>query len=462
MFKMTSSAISRSELCEELSFNKAGALVSFEGWVRDHNEGKKVSSLEYQVYEKLAQKEGERIIQEAKDKFNLHDALAVHRYGHLKLGDVAVWIGATATHRDDAYKASRFIIDEIKRRLPVWKKEHYLEHEPKWVFCRDHHNHIHFSESEYFQKQKGLIDQDKLKRSKVLVIGAGGLGCPALLSLASAGVGAIGVMDHDLVSISNIHRQYLYTPNDVGEKKVAIASKKLKELDPFISVEVFEERFDIDSVKVLDSYDLVLDCTDNLATKYFIHDACFKTKTPLVSASVFKFEGQLRTFNPKSSGGCLRCMSPHTPEDSHIGNCNDYGTLSSVVGTFGSLQASEALLYLVSGSNNTIDQTLFFDLRNLSNRKLKNLKKSGCHYCIGDFELEDDSLEVSMNEVKKLAARLLDIRELSDEEVYSSASNATPVVLYCHRGVRSKKMAKTLRGKGQVEVFSLKGGACSL
>jgi len=127
MFNLSSHPLNRDKLHAEMAQNAAGAIVVFEGWVRNHNEGKKVSSLEYQVYPELALKEGEKILREAKEKFNLHEARAVHREGHLALGEIAIWIGATASHRDDAFKATRYVIDEIKYRLPVWKKEHYVD-----------------------------------------------------------------------------------------------------------------------------------------------------------------------------------------------------------------------------------------------------------------------------------------------------------------------------------------------
>lgn len=449
MFSISSQSIDRNELVNSLVNDKAGAIVVFEGWVRDHNEGKDVSSLEYQIYRELAEKEGEKILLEAKEKFNLHDIRCVHREGHLKLTDVAIWIGATASHRDDAFKASRYVIDEVKLRLPVWKKEHYVSGASEWVFCKHHHHHVHFVEGDYYQKQNHLIDQSKLKTAKVLVVGAGGLGCPVLVNLASAGVGNITIVDPDKISISNIHRQTLFAPNLVGEKKAIVASHRIKELNPFISVTAI-----VDYVNEAHfAHDLVIDCTDNLETKYFLHDVCLKKRVPLISASVFKDEGQLRTIIPGKS--CMRCLIPETPSDSYLGNCNDHGVVGVTTSLLGSYQAREALTYLSEGKNSSSHETFYFNFKDLSINRFKNASNPQCQFCAGNFKMSYDEVDVDVSH----GLDILDIRDLSDEDVLSrSLSN---VALCCHRGVRSKKLALKLRDQGQ-KVFSLKGGACSL
>lgn len=447
MFSISDKTLNTTDLKKDLENISSGALVVFEGLVRNHNEGKQVKSLEYQVYRELALKEGEKILKEAKDKFNLHEVSCVHREGHLSLGDVAIWIGATSSHRDDAFKASRYVIDEIKHRLPVWKKEHYVNEEAKWVLCQHHHHHVHFSEKEYYQKQSNLIDQERLKKSKVLVVGAGGLGCPVLVSLATAGVGKITIVDPDRISISNIHRQFLYSPNLVGEKKAVVASQRLRDLNPFIEIETISDFVKFHHLK----HDLVIDCTDNLETKYFLHDACMKLRIPLVSASIYKFEGQLRTFIPGE--GCLRCTNENTPKDSLVGNCNDFGVLGASTQVLGSIQGSEAIEFLLSGKNSSLDSTLLMNLKTLTQMKIKNNKKLGCKTCAGVVVLHENNLEVTGG------MEILDIRHLSDEEVFKL--NPRNVALCCHRGVRSKDLALKLRAKGH-EVYSLKGGACSL
>lgn len=463
MFKLSFDKIDREKLIEKITNIHAGALVTFEGWVRDHNEGKKVSSLEYQVYEELAVVEGEKILSEAKLKFNLHHIECVHRYGHLDLGDTAIWIGATATHRDDAYKASRFIIDQIKFRLPIWKKEHYVIEEAKWVFCKDHHTHVHFDEDEYYQKQAKLVDQDKLRSSRVLVVGAGGLGCPVLQSLVSAGVGEIEVVDFDTISISNIHRQVLYSPEVVGEKKVTIAVNKLMDLNPFIKIKGIDTFVDESNViELTKSKDIVIDCTDNLSVKFLLHDACFKNRTPLISASIYKYDGQVRTFVPNDTFGCLRCSYEETPSDSKIGNCNDSGVLGCSVSIIGSIQASETLLFLNNKTNNTVKDTLLLDLKSLSQFKIKNFKKEECNVCNGIVDISENSLEITVENANEVGAVLVDIRGREDIFIEKFLEHDGVVALYCHKGFRSGEIVSSLRRRGYSHFFSVKGGARSL
>lgn len=462
LFHLTVDPIHRDDLIKNLENQGAGALVSFEGWVRDHNQGKKVSSLEYQVYPELALKEGEKILKEALEKFNIHAVTCTHRFGHLCLGDIAVWVGAVATHRDDAFKASRYIIDEIKHRLPVWKKEHYIGEKPDWVFCRDHHTHVHFHEDEYYRKQKLVTRQDALKSSRVAVIGAGGLGCPVLTSLVTAGVGEITLYDDDRINISNIHRQPLYSPDVVGEKKVNVAVPKLRSLNPFVKVTGKDQRIDARNVlSMMEGMDLIIDCTDNLETKYLLHDAAFKVSVPLISASIYQFEGQIRTFDPKTGSGCLRCPGTKKAQDSEIGNCNDFGVLGAAVSVIGALEASEALLYLQEEKNNTTGSSYFLDLKTLRQMAIKNFRREGCPTCLGEITLDSSHLEICMEEAKKINAVFVDVRDADDRILREYLHSERPVVAYCHRGIRSKKLVSEMRELGNREFYSLSGGACS-
>lgn len=463
MFYLTSREINRSELIQDLQNQAAGALVTFEGWVRNHNQGNEVSSLEYEVYPELSISEGNKIIQEARDRFNVHHIVCSHRYGHLGLGQIAVWVGAIASHRDDAFKASRYVIDEIKLRLPIWKKEHYTNQKPEWVFCRDHHSHVHFSESEYYKKQSQLVAQEKLKQSKVVVVGAGGLGCTVLPLLTAAGVGRLEIIDSDNISISNIHRQNLYSPDLVGEKKVVVAKNKLKSLNPFIKIVEYPIYLTSENAEqYLYGKSLVIDCTDNLQTKNLIHDMCYKLRIPFISASVFKFEGQVRTFVPGNKKGCIHCSGSEAPEDDLIGNCNDSGVIGSTVSMMGSIQANEAISFLQNGSNSTIDSTFFFNLQSLSQFKIKNFVNDQCKYCAGDFDFHESDLEISAENLSKLNAVLLDLRDKPDQILDDYFFSDLPVVLVCKRGIRSKTLAKKMHLQGFKHFYSLKGGVCSL
>jgi molybdopterin/thiamine biosynthesis adenylyltransferase/molybdopterin synthase catalytic subunit len=462
VFSISGERIDQNQLSHSLSDERAGALVVFAGLVRDHNQGKKVTSLEYQVYLELAQKEGEKIIQEALQKFNLHGLECVHRFGHLAIGDIAVWVGATASHRDDAFKATRFVIDEIKHRLPIWKKEHYFDESPEWVSCRDHHHHVHFQEQDYYKKQAKIVDQATLKTSRVLVVGAGGLGCPALTSLAVAGVGHIDLVDFDKVDISNLHRQTLFSPALVGEKKAIIAKIKLMELNPFIEVRGMDRHVNVGNVEELIlGRDLVLDCTDNMRTKFLLHDACFKLRIPLISASIFQDQGQVRTFVPSSDLGCLRCTYQETPDDVLLGNCNDFGVLGAAVAVIGHIQASEAIRFLQTGSNSTLNETFYCDLNTLSQMKIKNIKRQDCLCCAGQVRLETDDFEIDAGDLNSDFA-VVDIRETSEDDLPHLANSGKKIAVLCQRGVRSYRAVKALRAQGQDQFYSIRGGACSL
>lgn len=446
-----------------LADDQAGALVTFEGWVRNRNEGKAVRSLEYEAYLELAGKEGDRILEEARVKFNVKAVECRHRTGHLALGDCAVWVGATAVHRDDAFRAARYVIDEIKHRLPIWKKEHYLEEEPRWVFCRDHHTHVHFHAEDYYRKQARLVSQAAFGRAKVLVVGAGGLGCPALPSLATAGVGLIGILDSDRIEISNVHRQPLFSPSVVGDLKAVVAQKKMLELNPFIKVEAFPERLHAGNAQtIVSSYDVVLDCTDNMDTKFVLQDACLKAGKPLVSASIYQHEGQLRTLLPGSAHGCLRCHQAETPDDSLLGNCNDFGVLGAWTAVLGSMQAAQALELIQTGTNSSAEHTLLVNLRDLSSLKVKNTAKDGCRYCAGDFELSVNDVEVSAAAIKEEGATFVDMREQDDGYLRRFVGKPGKVIVGCHRGVRSKRLVEAYRAEGHGNFYSLRGGASAL
>jgi len=188
----------------------------------------------------------------------------------------------------------------------------------------------------------GIEGQEKLKAASVLVIGAGGLGCPVLQYLAAAGVGHLGIVDDDVVDESNLQRQVLFGMDDLGKNKASVAAGHLMKLNPMIKVEVWENRLTaLNALDTLKAYDLVLDCSDNFATRYLINDACLILDKPLVYGAVYKYEGQVAIFN-YPGGPSYRCLFPDPPTK-HIPNCAELGVLGVLPGVIGTLQASEAL-----------------------------------------------------------------------------------------------------------------------
>src|SRR5687767_5633111 len=231
-FSFSASPIDAAALAAPLARPDAGGFASFEGRVRNANEGRAVTALEYEAFEELAVAEGARIVEDAIGRHGALAARCVHRLGRLEVGDVAVWIGAVAPHRAEAFAACRDIIDAVKHRLPIWKKEHYADGDSGWVNCaHPEGTHVRPCAFDYARQaalpEVGARGQARLAESTVLVVGAGGLGCAALASLAGAGVGELLIVDHDRVQASNLHRQPLFTVADVGRPKAEAAAGRL-------------------------------------------------------------------------------------------------------------------------------------------------------------------------------------------------------------------------------------------
>ncbi|MBL4654485.1 MAG: molybdopterin-synthase adenylyltransferase MoeB, partial [Bacteroidia bacterium] len=194
----------------------------------------------------------------------------------------------------------------------------------------------------------GKKGQEKLINAKVLVVGAGGLGCPILSYLAAAGIGTIGIIDADVVDATNLHRQVLYGKDDIGKPKVEIAKKKLSQLNPFIQINIYQERLDSsNALKIFQDYDLIADGTDNFPTRYLINDACVISDKPFVFGSIFKFEGQVSVFNFKNKSGkkgpTYRCLFPEPPSPGSVPNCAEIGVMGVLPGIIGSMQANEVI-----------------------------------------------------------------------------------------------------------------------
>lgn len=528
MFRFSSTPLDGPALSAELADPACGGYAAFEGWVRDHNEGQRVRRLEYEAFEPLAIKEGERIIAEAIARFGVERAACVHRIGTLEIGESAVWVGVAAPHRDEAFRACRYIIDEVKHRVPIWKKEHYESGDSGWVNCercaqdaghtahREHaaavpehahrgHSHEAGPKPDYSRqialKEVGAAGQAKLRRAAVLVVGCGGLGVPVMTYLAAAGVGRIGLVDGDRLEASNLHRQTLYSLAEVGKPKVELAAARLRALNPEVEVHTHAMRLDAANAPlVLEPYSLVIDCTDNFSAKFMLNDTCVRLRKPVVFSSVYQYEGQLQVVRPDRGGACLRCVWPEATRDGLVGNCSEAGVLGPVPGTFGTLQALEALKLLLDLPGQLADELLMFDLLTLSLTRVRTRRSADCpdHAARrsaadasasaagagGAVEAAADDIEVSFESLERALAAGLEVVDI--REPHEVARAATPCadarhlplgqllhgstrlpsagryLLVCASGKRSRAAAQELRSRGYAEVFSLRGGIAAL
>ncbi len=398
MFLLSPTPLKKLILKHKLTSPESGAFASFEGLVRNHNDGKKVIALEYEAFDKLAIKEAQKIFEEAKAKFDVIHAQCFHRVGKLELGEMAVWVGVSASHREDAFKACRYIIDEIKTRLPIWKKEYYENGDSGWVNCVEKdcfaptknvvaRNDTRINEKTFYSRQMLLPEigeqgQKKLKKAKVLVVGAGGLGTSALQYLAGAGVGTLGICEFDTLEAHNLHRQPLYSYKDLNQKKCQLAADRIQSLNPFIKVQTHPQKISPQNVEeIVVGYDLLIDCTDNFPTKFLLNDVSFLKKIPLIQASIYQFEGQLRVYRPSHRRACLRCLWPQIPSVDCVGSCAETGVLGIVPGILGSMQALEAIKWILNLPHRLNGETLFFDLRDYTLRRIKQKPDPSCPLC---------------------------------------------------------------------------------
>jgi molybdopterin/thiamine biosynthesis adenylyltransferase/rhodanese-related sulfurtransferase len=344
-----------------------------------------------------------------------------------------------------------------------------------------------------YQRHLGLAGfgpaaQEKLRAASVLVIGAGGLGCPALLYLAAAGVGRIVLLDPDTVDVSNLQRQILYTTADAGQPKALAAAARLRALNPHITVEAHVARFTrVNALDLVWSVDLVLDGSDNFATRYLVNDACVLADRPFVYGAIQGFEGQVSVFNHRG-GPTYRCLFPEPPAPGAAPNCAEAGVLGVLPGLVGSLQATEAIK-LLAGIGEPLSGRLFlYDALSLTTRTLRlaadprsraitELPPDGYgETCAMPAKPSGD--EIDVEELKSSSSvQLIDVREdweralgsiksslhapLADLAAadLSSLDPTRPTVAYCAGGVRSLKALAILRERhGFTAVRSLKGG----
>jgi sulfur-carrier protein adenylyltransferase/sulfurtransferase len=329
----------------------------------------------------------------------------------------------------------------------------------------------------------GVAGQEKLCAAKVLVIGAGGLGCPVLQYLTAAGVGTIGVVDGDKVDISNLQRQVLYSEAEIGQLKVTVAERKLNALNPNVKISTYPAFINSNNaLDIMEGYDIIVDGSDNFATRYLINDACVILDKPLVSGAIYKFEGQVSVLN-YNNGPTYRCIFPEPPKEGESPNCADIGVIATLPGIVGTIQANEVIKIItgigsvLSGKLLVIDtltmETRTFNFKlNKANKLIKQLQDLP-EYCeVSAGTIEYDELKQLLRSGDNVS--LVDVRETEEHEMGNIGGINIPlsqfesgcgqldprntVILYCASGVRSNNAAKQLIQKGFKHVLNLKNG----
>jgi sulfur-carrier protein adenylyltransferase/sulfurtransferase len=346
----------------------------------------------------------------------------------------------------------------------------------------------------------GLDGQKKLKAGSVLCIGAGGLGSPATLYLAAAGVGRIGLVDFDAVDASNLQRQILHGTPDVGRSKLQSAKARLTALNPEVRVETFETRLtSANALELFEGYDVILDGTDNFATRYLVNDACVLLRIPNAYGSIFRFEGQASVFATES-GPCYRCLYPEPPPPGLVPSCAEGGVLGVLPGVIGTIQATESIKLILGAGSTLVGRLLLYDAWGMRFRELKLRRDPACPVC-GDHPTIKELIDyeefcgvspastavpsVPETTVEELKARidaktpiyLLDVREPHEYQIaripgstliplgqlgsrygeLPPASEGREIIVHCKSGVRSAKAVNLLKEHG-IEARNLKGG----
>jgi adenylyltransferase/sulfurtransferase len=347
----------------------------------------------------------------------------------------------------------------------------------------------------------GLAGQEKLKAASVLIVGTGGLGSPVSMYLAAAGVGRIGLVDYDIVEFTNLQRQIVHGTGSVGQRKVESARHRLLDINPAIRVETFDEPFTSESAfRISDSYDVIIDGTDNFPTRYLVNDVCVLTHKPNVYGSIFRFEGQVSVFWA-DRGPCYRCLFPEPPPPGLVPSCAEGGVFGVLPGTVGTLQATEALKVILGIGEPLIGRLLLIDALAMSFDELRLKKNPRCRICSAapeitalidyeafcgvpghdrapgrlsaEWEIEAEELASRIQRGERL--RLIDVREPHELEIShlqgaeliplgSLASHlheldsAQEMVVFCKSGTRSARAVELLAGAGFRKVKNLRGG----
>ena len=242
--------------------------------------------------------------------------------------------------------------------------------------------HIDRYSRQIILKKIGIVGQKKILKSKVLIVGAGGLGSPIAIYLAALGIGKIGIVDKDKVEISNLSRQIIFNTEDISKKKSLSAIKKLKKINPELKLKSYDKNLNEKNIdRIAKNFDLIVDGSDNFRTRYLVNDYCLKNSKILVSGAINKFDGQVYTFNfLKKNSPCLRCFVPNAPDDLDYDSCENEGILGTLGGIIGSIQANEVIKEILKIGDSLCGYILIIDALKLSFRKVKLNKRSDC-YC---------------------------------------------------------------------------------
>jgi sulfur-carrier protein adenylyltransferase/sulfurtransferase len=346
-----------------------------------------------------------------------------------------------------------------------------------------------------------MAGQKRLKNSRVLAIGAGGLGSPTLMYLAAAGVGTLGVVDYDTVDESNLQRQIIHGQSDIGRSKAQSARDSIHEINPLVNVVLHEERLDNDNVfEIFSQYDLIVDGTDNFATRYLVNDACVLLGKPYVWGSIYRFDGQASVFWAEN-GPCYRCLYPEPPPPGMVPSCAEGGVLGVLCASIGSIQATEAIKLLTGVGESLVGRLMIYDALEMSYRTVKIRKDPECPICgknptiteLIDYEtfcgaVSDEAMQAAQGstivprELKKWIDDgenifLVDVREPAEFEIVSipgatlipkgeflngSALERMPqdkrIVLYCKSGMRSAEALAIVKGAGFADAVHVGSG----
>lgn len=329
----------------------------------------------------------------------------------------------------------------------------------------------------------GKAGQSRLARASVLVVGAGGLGCPALLYLAGAGLGRIGVVDHDQVAASNLPRQIVYREADLGRNKAEVAVQQLRQINSTLQYEAIPEPLHAGNAKsLIQEYEIVLDCTDDFVTRFVINDVCRELQVPLVYGALHRYQGQVSVFHCSDEHGMrfdYRELVPSVADPSAVTSCEQDGILGTVAGVIGTIQAEQAIKIICGMGDVLAGKVLLLDLRHYTTNllELSGYSRPEISPAHGLQQVLPPLFDVSIEELPAGSFTLLDVRESNEQmneasavslpysdldEGYRQLDPATTWLVVCESGLRSRAVTAWLRSKGFERVFSLKGGLAEL